>query len=128
MIRLISASSNCMPKKLHNLCKCKPHNMQTIQCVNILCKAVTSHLSNQSDHDTRIWYHKMAAFKECPQAPFLSFLPPYHTRLTPLTDFSFHPITHLGACSQATKSFAFPRQLGAKATTPGNVMLSTCTL
>ena len=48
-----------------------------IQCVNIHCKAVTNHLSNQSDHDTRIWYHKMEEIKECPQAPFLSFSTPY---------------------------------------------------
>ena len=58
-------------------CKCKPRDIQTIQCVNILCKAVNNHLSNQSGHDTRIWYHKTAAIKECPQAPFLSFSPPY---------------------------------------------------
>ena len=42
-----------------------------------LFKAVNNHLSNQSGHDTRIWYHKTAAIKECPQAPFLSFSPPY---------------------------------------------------
>ena len=47
-----------MPKKLHNLCKCNPREIQTIQRVNILCKAVNNHPSNQSGHDTRIWYHK----------------------------------------------------------------------
>ena len=37
----------------------------------------------------------MAASKECPQAPSLSFFP-----LSKL-DFSLRPISHLGACSQA---------------------------
>ena len=65
-----------MPKKLHNLCKCQPRNIQTIQCVNILCKAVNNLLSNESGHDTRIWYHKTAPFKGCPQAPLSFFLAP----------------------------------------------------
>ena len=40
--------------------------------------------------------------KECLQAPFLSFSPPYRVPLARLTDFSYRPISHLGAGVQAT--------------------------
>ena len=78
-----------------------PRDIQTIQCVNVLCKAVNNRLFNQPERDTRIWYHKTAAFKECPQAPFLYFHAPILPPLARLADFSFRPIPHLGACSQA---------------------------
>ena len=62
--------------------------MQTIQCGNIFYKAVNNHLSNQSGHETRIWYHKTAAIKECQQVPFLSFSPPYRAIFL----FALYPI------------------------------------
>ena len=93
---LQTASRRCFSLQ----CKCKLRDIQTIQCVNILCKAVNNHVSNQSGHDTRIWYHKTAAIN--PQAPFLSFF------LAPIPHyFSFRPIPHLGACSQASWELIF---------------------
>ena len=74
-----------------------PREIQTIQCVNHSCKSVCNRLSNQSERDTRIWYHKTAALKECPQAPLSFFLAPYRAPLARLADFSFRPIPHLGS-------------------------------
>ena len=73
-----------------------PRDIRTIQCVNILCKAVNSHLSNQSDHDTRIWYHKTATIKDCPQVPF------FFSRSHGYRAIFLFAFPHLGACSQAT--------------------------
>ena len=47
--------------------------------------------NDQSDHDTRIWYHGSAASKECLQAPTLSFSPQAATRLASLANFIQEP-------------------------------------
>ena len=47
-------------------------------------RAVNSHRFNQSDRDTRSWYHGTAASMECLQAPLGTPSSPEHFRLVPL--------------------------------------------
>ena len=71
-----SASANCVRDAILFSIKNYAEIRRAIfarQCVNHSCKSVNNRLSNQTERDTRIWYHKTAAIKECPQAP-LSFL------------------------------------------------------
>ena len=42
-----------------------------------------------------------------PQAPLSFFLAPYPTPLARLANFSFRPILHLGACSQARRVLSY---------------------
>ena len=82
---------------------CPKGHSNDLARINILCKTVNGYLSsNQSDHDTRIWYHRTAA---CIQRMSISCLPLFliHQTTRPLADFSFNPLPHLqlGACSQA---------------------------
>lgn len=51
---------------------------------NIFLKAVISHRFNQSDLDTRSWYHGTAALIECLQAPMPTLSSPDCSRLAPL--------------------------------------------
>ena len=50
----------------------------------IYLKVVNSHRFNQSDLDTRSWYHGTAASMECLQAPLRTPSSPDRSRLVPL--------------------------------------------
>ena len=96
-VRSGSSSSNCKPKKL--LINNANISRATFKRFNVsifFAKAVNNHLSNQSGHDTRIWYHKTAAIKECPQAPFLSFSPPYRAIFLFALYPTWEPVHRLG--------------------------------
>ena len=53
--------------------------------ISKLLKAVNSHRFNQSDLDTRSWYHRTAASMECLQALLCTPSSPDRSRLVPLT-------------------------------------------
>ena len=59
--------------------------LQSSQDLSIIyLKAVNSHRFNQSDLDTRSWYHGTAASMECLQAPLRTPLSPDRSRLVPI--------------------------------------------
>ena len=64
--KLPGLSRNRSLSFIDKLCKFAPHDIHVIQSVNILCKAVNNHVSKQSDHETRIWYHGTAPIEEYP--------------------------------------------------------------
>ena len=71
---------HCMQKSRQELCKFTSSSQdQSI----IDLRVVNSHRFNQSDLDTRSWYHGMAASMECLQAP-LRTPSSQHSRLSPL--------------------------------------------
>ena len=70
-----------------------------ITSVKIYHSAVSSQRSDQSGHDTRFWYHGLAAAKDCPQAPVHSFSPQATLGSLPLANIFAH--SPFGACSQA---------------------------
>ena len=114
------------PLRIHKFCKFTPHGIQMMQRVNMVCKAVNNHLSNQSDHDFRIG---TAASKECPQAPSLSFSPPDRARLAPLANFCvpFCPTLGVGSLTMSqpvSRSTSLPRPCPGKKRDPGNEVVS----
>ena len=63
-----------------------PYNLQAVvKMLSIIyLRAVNSHRFNQSDLDTKSWYHGTVASMECPQAPLRTPSSPDRSRLVPL--------------------------------------------
>ena len=72
---------HCMQKSRQELCKFTSSS-QDLSIIYL--RVVNSHQFNQSDLDTRSWYHGMAASKECLQAPLHTPSSPDRSRLAPL--------------------------------------------
>ena len=90
---------HCMQKSPQELCKFTSSS-QDLSIIYL--RVVNSHRFNQSDLDTRSWYHGTAASKECLQALLSTPSSPDRSRLVPL------PLGYLAlnpalnpACSQA---------------------------
>ena len=80
---IASRSHLCRSRK--ELCKFA-YSCQDLSNIYLkLLKAVNSHRFNQSDLDTRSWYHGMAASMECLQAPLCTPSLLDRSRLVPLT-------------------------------------------
>ena len=72
---------HCMQKSRQELCKFTSSS-QDLSIIDL--RVVNSHRFNQSDLDTRSWYHGMAASMECLQAPLRTPSSPDRYRLAPL--------------------------------------------
>ena len=72
---------HCMQKSRQELCKFTSSS-QDLSIIDL--RVVNSHRFNQSDLDTRSWYHGMAASMECLQAPLRTPSSPDRSRLAPL--------------------------------------------
>ena len=72
---------HCMHKSRQELCKFTSSS-QDLSIIDL--GVVNSHRFNQSDLDTRSWYHGMAASMECLQAPLRTPSSPDRYRLAPL--------------------------------------------
>ena len=72
---------HCTQKSRQELCKFTSSS-QDLSIIYL--RVVNSHQFNQSDLDTRSWYHGMAASKECLQAPLHTPSSPDRSRLAPL--------------------------------------------
>ena len=72
---------HCMQMSRQELCKFTSSS-QDLSIIYL--RVVNSHQFNQSDLDTRSWYHGMAASKECLQAPLHTPSSPDRSRLAPL--------------------------------------------
>ena len=70
-----------MQKSRQKLCKLTSSS-QGLSIIGL--RVVNSHRFNQSDLDTRSWYHGMAASMECLQAPLRTPSSPDRSRLAPL--------------------------------------------
>ena len=95
---------HCMQKSWQELCKLTSSS-QDLSIIYL--RVVNSHQFNQSDLDTRSWYHGMAASKECLQAPLAHSLltRPLSAHPTrPRLHSAISPETQPGACSQANLS------------------------
>ena len=66
----------------------------------IYLRAVNCHRFNQSDLDTRSWYHGTAASVECLQAPLRTPSSPDRSRLIPFA-LDCTRLSPTGACSEA---------------------------
>ena len=73
---------------------------------------VNSQWSDQSDHDTRIWWHGWAASEQRLQAT-----PPFSSLRLRLARFVFAPL-HMTACSQAKLSFVSSSDVSVFRTLP----------
>ena len=90
---------HCMQKSRQELCKFTSSS-QDLSIIDL--RVVNSHRFNQSDHDTRSWYHGMVASMECLQTPLRTPSSPDRSRLAPLAlDSRPKPNRVPGACSQA---------------------------
>ena len=58
-----------------------PYNLQAVVKICQLLRAVNSHRFDQSDLDTRSWYHGTVASMECLQAPLHTPSSPDRSRL-----------------------------------------------
>ena len=72
---------HCVQKSRQELGKCTSSS-QDMSIIYI--RVVNSHRFNQSDLDTRSWYHRTAASMECLQAPLRTPSSPDRSRLVPL--------------------------------------------
>ena len=100
---------HCMQKSPQELCKFTSSS-QDLSIIYL--RVVNSHRFNQSDLDTRSWYHGTAASKECLQALLSTPSSPDRSRLVPL------PLGYLAlnpalnpACSQAINAIAYTIKL-----------------
>ena len=78
-LRIARISHLCRSRQ--ELCK---FTSRCLRSVNYYLKAVNSHRFNQSDLDTRSWYHGTAPSMECLQAPLCTPSSPDRSRFIPL--------------------------------------------